>query len=154
MISSKEMAHMNVEQLAQAIETHHQELALLYQAMANKISKKTVGEKFLKDDDTASAEYWFKVGKDHPEILSADFKMNHFEESLLSFKTVVDIKVQNENGTVILKAPRDNSSTDCSWYISYIRRRVKELEYNPIFKLILQREPNPRQSKVRQSSKE
>ncbi|MEY4935043.1 MAG: hypothetical protein RIS64_1402 [Bacteroidota bacterium] len=73
MISSKEMANMSIEQLAQAIETHHQELTLLYQAMANKISKETVGEKSLKDDNVFVAEYWLRVAKDHPEILSADF---------------------------------------------------------------------------------
>lgn len=60
MISSKEMAHMSVEQLAQAIETHQQELVLLYQAMANKISKETVGEKSLKDDNVFVGEYWFQ----------------------------------------------------------------------------------------------
>jgi hypothetical protein len=153
MISSTEVANMSVEQLTRAIETHHQELFLLYQAMANKISKKTVGEKSLKDDNTVAAEYWLKVGKEHPEMLASDFNINHFEEALLSFKSVVDIKIQNENATVILKTPRNSVSTDCSWYISYIRRRVKELEYNPIFKLILQREPNARQPTVKQALK-
>jgi predicted O-linked N-acetylglucosamine transferase (SPINDLY family) len=153
MISSKEMAHMNVEQLAQAIETHHQELALLYQAIANKISKETIGEKSLKDDNLFVAEYWLKVAKDHPEILAADFDTHHFEEKLLLFKTVVDVNTQNQNAIVLLKTARDNASKDCSWYISYVRKRVKELEYNPVFKLLLQKEPNQRQPTVKQASK-
>jgi hypothetical protein len=142
---TKDWANRSVQDLAVAIETHHQEMYLLYQAMAAKMSKQTIGEAFLSDDNIVVAEYWLKVAKDYPKILSLDFDVNSFEERYLFFKNVVNIATQNENIAVLLKTARDNASKDCSWNVSYVRRRVKELELNPVFKLILQKAPNPRE---------
>jgi hypothetical protein len=64
---------------------------------------------------------------------------------------MTQIIAQENNTSVILKKPRDNASQDCFWSISYVRRRVQELEENPVFKLILQKEPNPRESYTRAS---
>jgi hypothetical protein len=146
MISPKELASMSVQALAIAIETHHHEMALLYQAMAAKMAKQTVGEAFLSDDNMVIAEYWLKVAKDYPKILSVDFDVNSYEERVIFFKSVVNVAAQNQNTAVLLKAARDNASKDCFWNASYVRRRVKELEFNPLFKLILQKAPNPRES--------
>jgi hypothetical protein len=145
MISTKELASMSVQALATAIETHHHEMALLYQAMAAKMAKQTVGEAFLSDENIVVAEYWLKVAKEYPKILSGDFDVNCFEEKTIFFKSIVGITAQNEKTAVLLKSARDNASKDCSWHVSYVRRRVKELELNPIFKLILQKAPNPRE---------
>ncbi|MEN9610148.1 MAG: hypothetical protein RLZZ628_962 [Bacteroidota bacterium] len=152
MISNQDLASMSVQALATAIETHHQEMALLYQAMAAKMSKQTVGEAFLSDDNIVVAEYWLKVAKEYPKILSVDFDVNGFEERTIFFKSIVSIMAQNENTAVLLKSARDNASKDCSWNVSYVRRRVKELEFNPIFKLILQKAPNPRESYAKTTS--
>ncbi len=146
MISTKELASMSVQALAAAIETHHQEMALLYEAMSAKMSKQTVGEAFLSDENINIAEYWLKVAKDYPKILSMDFDVPSYEEKVIFFKSVVSVAAQNQNTAVLLKAARDNASKDCFWNASYVRRRVKELEFNPIFKLILQKAPNPREA--------
>jgi hypothetical protein len=66
---------------------------------------------------------------------------------------MVDIDAENENSAVLLKTAHNNASKDCFWYISYIRRRVKELEQDPIFKLILQKEPNIRKPYSKRFSK-
>jgi hypothetical protein len=149
MISTKDLANMSVLDLAQMIETRRQETVLIYQAIAAKITKKSLGTAFLKANKLASAEYYLQVAKDHPEILAPTFDVNHFEEVILFFKTMQDTMLQDGNTAVILKAPRDSASQDCFWSVSYIRRRVQELQANPIFKLILQKEPNPRESYTR-----
>jgi hypothetical protein len=146
MIATKDLASMSVQALATAIETHHNEMALLYQAMADKMAKQSVGEAFLSDDNIVVAEYWLKVAKDYPKILSVDFDVNSYEERVIFFKSVVNVAAQNQNTAVLLKTARDNASKDCFWNASYVRKRVKELEFNPLFKLILQKAPNPRES--------
>ena len=146
MISTKEWASMSVPALAAAIETHHPEMALLYEAMAAKMSKQTVGEAFLSDEHINVAEYWLKVAQDYPKILSVDFDVHRYEERVIFFKSVVSVAARNQHTAVLLKAARDNASKDCFWNASYVRRRVKELEFNPVFKLILQKAPNPREA--------
>ena len=153
MISTKELASMSVPALAAAIETHHQEMALLYEAMAAKMSKQTVGEAFLSDEHINVAEYWLKIAKDYPKILSMDFDVNLYEERVVFFKSVVSVAAQNQNTTILLKAARDKASKDCFWNASYVRRRVKELAFNPIFKLILQKAPNPRETTLKSVAK-
>ncbi|MEN9609275.1 MAG: hypothetical protein RLZZ628_89 [Bacteroidota bacterium] len=152
MISSKDLANMSVEALAQAIETHQQELAQLYQAMSAKISKQTIGEAYLGDDKVIVAEYWLKVAKDYRNILAADYNVNDFEAATTFFKAAADVTAQHGSNAVLLKDARDAASKDCAWHISHVRKRVKELEYNPIFKLVLQREPNPRQYNLKMSA--
>lgn len=144
MISTKDLANMSIENLTQAIETRHEELALLYQTLAAKSSKQTIGEAYLADDRVADAEYWFNVGKTHRNILAEDYNLNSFEESILFFKSAVTVTQKNSSNTMLLKTARDKASKDCAWHILHIRKRVKELKQDPIFKLILQREPNPR----------
>ena len=149
MISTKELTSMSVPALAAAIETHHPEMALLYEAMSAKMSKQTVGEAFLSDEHINIAEYWLKVAQDYPKILSIDFEVNSYEERVIFFKSVVSVAAQNQNTAVLLKAARDNASKDCFWNASYVRRRVQELAFNPVFKLILQKAPNPREASIK-----
>jgi hypothetical protein len=153
MISIKDLANMSVQDLAKAAETRQQELAQIYQAMAAKVTPKTAGKAFLKGNNIVSADYYLNVAKNHPEILSSTFDVNDFENSILFFKTSSDMKIQEANTAVLLKTPRDQASQICCWAISYIRKRVKELEADPIFKLILQNEPNPREPYKRTPSK-
>jgi hypothetical protein len=153
MISTKDLTNMSVQDLAKAIEAHRQEMVQLYQAMATKVTKQSSGTAFLKDNNLVTAEYYLKVAKDHPEILSATFDVNHFEAVILFFKTASDMKIQEDNMAVLLKTPRNSASQDCFWSISYVRRRVKELNDDPIFKLILQKEPNPRETPTKSISK-
>jgi hypothetical protein len=152
MLSTKDLAKMSVQDLAAAIETHHHEMALLYEAMSAKMSKQTIGEAFLSDEHLNIAEYWLKIAQDYPKILSVDFDVKRYEERVLFFKSLVNIAAQNQNTAVLLKAARDNASKDCFWNASYVRRRVKELEWNPIFKLILQKAPNPREAALKSSA--
>jgi hypothetical protein len=39
--------------------------------MAAKVVKQSSGSKFLKENNLVTAEYWLKVAKEHPDILSA-----------------------------------------------------------------------------------
>ena len=84
MISTKDLANMSVLDLAQMIETRRQETVLIYQAIAAKITKKSLGTAFLKANKLASAEYYLQVAKDHPEILAPTFDVNHFEGASLN----------------------------------------------------------------------
>ena len=149
MITSEELSKMNLLEIAQAIELHHQETTLLYSAMAEKISKKTDGVKSMSDAKVAVAEYYFGVSKDHPEVLPANFDFKGFEDSAICFKVVVDAKSQGDDAKIILKSPRDISSQDSAAFVSQVRNRIKELSSDPIFKQILQKEPSPRQVKVK-----
>jgi hypothetical protein len=153
MISTKDLANMSVQDLANAAETRHQELTQIYQAMAAKVSKKSNGGAFLKDNNIVSADYYLNVAKNHPEILAATFDVTHFEESIQFFKASREMKIQERDSSVLLKIPRDTAAQECCWGISYIRRRVKELEDNLIFKSILQNEPKPREPYKRMNSK-
>lgn len=153
MISTENLAQMSIEELAKVIKIHHQEMALLYQAMARKMSKKTIGKAFLKDEKLILAEYWFEIAKEYPKILSVNFDINRFKEIIFFFKTMIEIDIQNENSIIFLKTAHNNASKDCFWYISYIRRRVKELQKDPIFKLILQKEPISRKPYSKRFSK-
>jgi hypothetical protein len=52
--------------------------------------------------------------------------------------------LQDKQTTVILKKPCAEASQDTYCRASYVRKRVQESTENPIFKMILQNEPNPR----------
>jgi hypothetical protein len=153
MISNRDLANQSIETLAQMIETHHQETEQLYQALASKMTKQTEGSAFLSDDNVAAMEYWLKVAKEQPQILSAGFDLKGLESVTAFFKAVASLSADNDARIALLKTARDNASQDCAWYISHIRKRVKELESNPIFKLILQKAPNaPRQYTVKKAA--
>jgi hypothetical protein len=143
MISNRDLATQSIEDLARMIETHHQETHLLYQALASKMKKQTEGTAFLSDEKVPAMEYWLKVAKEQPQMLSADFDLKGLETVTTFFKSVAQIAAEDDTRDALLKAARDNASQDCAWYLSHIRKRVKELEHNPIFKLILQKAPNP-----------
>ncbi len=146
MISTKELASMSVSDLAQMIETRRQETVLIYQVLAAKMTKKSSGTAFLKANKLASAEYYLQVAQEHPEILAPTFDVNHMEAGIRFFKTANETMVQDKQTTVILKKPCDGASQDSYWSVSYVRKRVQESAENPIFKMILQNEPNPRKS--------
>jgi hypothetical protein len=116
---------------------------VLYQALAIKMSKQTNSTAFLSDKNVSVIEYWLKVAQEHPQILSAEFDVKRLEQLTSFFKSMVEISAKDENRTALLKTARDQASQDCAWFISHIRKRVKELEHNPVFKLILQKAPNP-----------
>jgi hypothetical protein len=143
MISNRDLANMSIEDLVNSIELHHQEMDVLYHALATKMSKQTDGTAFLSDDNVSAMEYWLKVAKEHPQILSAEFDVKRLEKLTLFFKSMVEISAKDESRAALLKAARDQASQDCAWFISHIRKRVKELEHNPVFKRILQKAPNP-----------
>ena len=146
MVPNEALAKMSIQEIAQAIETHHQETTLLYEALAQKITKQTDGTKYMSDDRVDEVVYWYKVAVDHPEILASNFDSAIFNAVDVGFKTMVSVKNQEESTRVILKTPRDILSKDAAALCSMVRRRVKENESNPVFKLILQKEPRPRQS--------
>ncbi len=144
MISAKNLAGMSVSDLAQMIETRRQETILIYQAIAAKGIKKSSGTAFLKANKLASAEYYLQVAQEHPEILPPTFDVNHMEAGIRFFKTANETILQDKQTSVILKKPCDNASQDSYWSVSYVRKRVQEAAANPIFKMILPNEPNPR----------
>ena len=118
----------------------------LFTELARRVEKKTSGEGFLSDENAHVAEYWLQVGIDHPNLIAVVCDIADFKLKIPYFKTLITIAMQDNHGKVILKEPRDITANDLSWYISYIRKAVQSQKNNPIYKLILQKEPNPRQS--------
>lgn len=144
MITSEVLSNMSIQEIAQAIEAHHQESNLLYEALGGKIIRKTEGDGFLGDEKFATAEYWLKIAKEHRKILAMDFNLVGFEEAVIGFEFMVDYAKSNGSLTVYLKTARDKASKDCAFFCSVVRKRVKELEKDPIYALVLSNEPNPR----------
>ena len=147
MISVEVLETMSIKEVSEAIEVHHQEANLLYEALGNKITKKTQGLGNLGDNRVDVAEYWLKIAKEYRNDLPMNFDISGFEEAVLGFKFMVDYASKNGNLTVKLKTARENASKDCLAFSAQVRKRIKELDSNPIYALILQKEPNQRQAK-------
>ena len=147
MISAEVLVTMNMQEIAAAIEAHHAEANPLYEALGNKITRKTDGLVNLGDAKVDVAEYWLKIAKDYRNDLPMNFDVVGFEEAVLGFKFMVDYANNNGNLTVKLKAARETASRDCRAFSAQVRKRVQELSKNPVYALILDREPNQRQSK-------
>ena len=147
MMSKEGLAKMSIKELSAAIDLHHQDTNALYLEMATRISKQTDSTHSMSDENVDKAIYWNKIAKEHPEILPVNFNFEGFDDASTFFETVVNIKSQREDIDIVLKNPRDIASKDCATLSSKVRRAVKELENDPVFKLISQKEPNPRQFK-------
>jgi hypothetical protein len=152
MVTNEDLLNMSNTELAKEIAEHQKRTALLFQTMASRISKKTEGEGFMKDENVNVAEYWLNVAQNHPNIIAADKDMVDFANKTLFFDTIVSVATQDAQVGMTLKAPRDIASKDCMFYASYVRSQAQDRKSNPVFKLILDEEPNPRKTPIRQST--
>ena len=152
MVSNDDLLNMSNEELAKEIAVHQKRTALLFQTMADRISKKTLGEGFMKDENVNVAEYWLEVAQNHPKIIAADKDMVDFANKVIFFDTIVSVTRQNDQIAEMLKLPRDIASKDCAAYTSYVRSQVQGRKENPVLKLILDEEPSPRKSPTKKSS--
>lgn len=147
MKTSEELTTMSIQEMAQAIDEHNKDTDILYEFMATKITKKTNGVMTMNDDKVNVAEYWLKVARAQRKILSMDFDLAGFEEAYIGFKFMVDLVTENGSLTAKLKTARDMASSDCFYFCSIVRKAVKTKEKEPVYALILEKEPSPRQSK-------
>ena len=147
MISQEALEKMTLAEITAAIKVNHDELALLNTEFAKRVTNTTDGQSFLGDDKVESAEYYLQVVKDNRQVFPMDFSVEAFETAVIAFRLMVDTTSDNEDASIILKTPRNNASQDCNAFVVAVRRRVKELNANPIFKLILDKEPHPRKFK-------
>lgn len=147
MKTSEELSTMSIQEVAQAIEAHHAEANVYYEALGSKIAKKTEGALNLGDEKLDVAEYWLKIAKEYRGDLPMNFDLNGFEEAVLGFKFMVDYASKNGKLTVKLKTARETASKDCRFFSAQVRKRVQELSKNPVYALILEKEPNKRQAK-------
>lgn len=147
MITSEVLANMSIQEIAQAIEAHHAEANVYYESLGSKITKKTEGSLNLGDEKLDVAEYWLKIAKEYRGDLPMNFDLNGFEEAVLGFKFMVDYASKNGNLTVKLKTARETASKDCRSFSAQVRKRIQELMKNPVYDLILEKEPNKRQVK-------
>lgn len=146
MITSEELATMSIQEIAQAIAQHQKETTLLYDAMGNKNKKRTTGEKPMGDDKVANAEYWLRIANEQRRSLAMDFNMAGFEESVIIFKCMTDLVNANGSLSVKLKIARDDAAKDCFYFCSIVRKMVQDKSKDPVFALILDKEPNPRKA--------
>jgi hypothetical protein len=151
MVSNDDLLNLSNEDLAKEIAEHQKRLGLLFQIMGSRILKKTEGEGFMKDENINVAEYWLDVALNHPDIIAADKSMVDFAAKVIFFNTIVSVATQDAQIGILLKTPRDVVSKDCAAYVSYIRSQVQDRKSNPVFKLILDKEPSPRKSPTKKS---
>jgi hypothetical protein len=137
---------MSIPQIAQTIEDHNKETALLYEAMAAKNQKRTTGEKPMSDDKVSNAVYWLRIAKEQRKILAIEFDLPGFEESVIIFKCMTDLIEANGNLSVKLKIARENAAKDCLFFCSIVRKAIQEKAKDPVYTLILGKEPNPRKA--------
>ena len=152
MASNEDLLNMSIEDLAKEIAEHQKRTTLLFQIMGNLISKKPEGEGFMKDENVNVAEYWLDVARNYPKIIAADQDMDDFANKIAFFNAIVGLKTQEEQIAEMLKSPRNIASKDCAAYVSYIRSQVQDRKSNPVFKLILDKEPSPRKPYTKKSS--
>ena len=146
----KDVTALSDAELIAEINVSQKRTGTLFVEMASRISKKTEGESFVKDENLNVAEYWLKVGLDHPSLIAPICDMDYFAQIVPYFKTLVEISTQDAQMAPILKKPHDAISKDCGWFISYIRTQVMRQQSNPIYKLIIQKEPNQRKSTTKE----
>jgi hypothetical protein len=146
MLTEAEVLNLSNEALAQEIEAHQNRTEFLFTVMASRLTSGTKGLKNLGNDSVEIAEYWLKIALKYPKIIAEICNTTDFGIKAIFFRVLVS--VADKDGTIanILKTPRNIASKDCYWYVSYIRKRVQELESDPIYKMILDKEPSPRVS--------
>ncbi len=145
-MTSEVLETMSVQEIAQAIAEHQKETTLLYEAMGNRNKKRTSGEKPMGDDKVSNAVYWLRIAKEQRKSLAMDFDMEGFEESVTIFKCMTDLINANGSLSVKLKIARDNAAKDCYYYCSVVRKMVQDKGKDPVFSLILDKEPSPRKA--------
>ena len=139
------VTNMSDQDIITEIDVQQKRIIALFTEVANRVQKKTNGGSFMSNDNANVAEYWLNVGKSHPELIAQICDLSDFSVKIAYFKSLISVGTQDEQIGAILKAPRDAASKDCNWYVSYIRKQVVAQQSNPVYKLILQKEPNPRQ---------
>ena len=83
MLPIEELVKLNLQEVAQKLDEHHQDGDTLYEVFASKITKRTEGVMTMGDDNVTVAEYWLKVAKAQRKSLSMDFDLVGFEESVI-----------------------------------------------------------------------
>jgi hypothetical protein len=151
MVSNDDLLNLSNEDLAKEIAEHQKRTALLFEIVTGRISKKTDGEGFIKDENVNVAVYWLDVARDYPKIIAPDKDMADFASKTIFFSTLVSLAKQDAQIGEMLKKPRDIVSKDCAAYVSYIRKQVLDRKSDPVFKLILDEEPSPRKSPTKKS---
>ena len=142
---------MTLAEITATIKVNHNELALLNTEFAKRVTKTTDGQSFLSDDKVESAEYYLQVVRDNRQVFPMDFSVEAFETAVIAFRLMVDTTSDNEDACIILKTPRNSASQDCNVFVVTVRKRIRELISNPIFKLILEKEPHPRKPRPKSS---
>lgn len=144
MLTVEEMAAMSIEELAQHIDAHHIQGSLLYTAMAGKIVRiNTSGDGSMRDEALNVATYWLEEAEKNKGILSANFDYKGYARALTSFSCIVSATSQDATNVTLLKTARNNAAKDCAAFSSIVRKRFKELEKDPVYKLVLDKESQP-----------
>lgn len=144
MITTEAMDAMSIEELAKEIETHHAYGHTLYEAMAGKVVRiNTTGEGSMRDEALNVANYWFEEANNNKGILAANFDYKGYARALTSLTCIVGATSQDAKNTTLLKTARKDAAKDCATFSSAVRKRFKELEKDPVYKLILDKEPQP-----------
>ena len=143
---NKEIVDMTDEQIISEIDVCNTRTIALYRILASRITKKTSGKGSLSSENANVAEYWLQVAKDHPHLIAAVCDVDDFAMKIPFFKSVNLVASQDEQSAKILQSPRNTLSWDLTWYISYVRKQVIVQQDDPVYKLIMQKEPNARQS--------
>ncbi len=150
MAENVNVTSMSDQDIINEIDVTQKRIIVLFKEVASRVTKETSGAGFMSNENANVADYWLQVGLDHPELIAKICDLDDFTVKIAYFKSLIAVATQDEQIGAILKAPRDAASKDCSWYTSYIRNQVMSQKSNPVYKLILQREPNPRQSSAKQ----
>jgi Mg-chelatase subunit ChlI len=151
MTSEEDLLKMSITEVAQAIVENNKETHAFYEALASKIRKRTNGERPMGDDKVPNAEYWLKIAKEQRKMLAMDFDLDGFEESVIGFKLMSELAASNGSISVKLKTARETTSKDCYFFCAVVRRAAQSKEKDPVFALILEKEPNPRKTPVAKS---
>jgi hypothetical protein len=144
MLTVEEMATMSIEELAKHIDAHHAQGSLLYTAMAGKVVRiNPTGDGSMRDEALNVATYWFGEANDNKGILPANFDYKGFGSALTSLTSIIGATSQDVKNTALLKTARNHAAKDCATFSSAVRKRFKELEKDPVYKLVLDKEPQP-----------
>jgi hypothetical protein len=152
MLSIEELGKLSIQEVAQTIDEHHKEEDTLYEVLASKITKRTKGVMTLSDENVTVAEYWLKVAKAQRKILAMDFDLDGFGDACIGFKFMVAMATENGNLSAKLRVARDIASSDCFTFNSIVRQAIRARQDDPVFALILEKEPNQRQSKKKDAT--
>lgn len=152
MLIIEELEKLGLQEVAQTIDEHHKDEDTLYEILASKITKKTEGVMTMGDENVSVAVYWLKVAKAQRQNLAMNFDIAGFEDAVTGFKFMVDLVTENGTLSTKLKTARITASSDCFFFCSIVRKMVKTKQKDPIFALILEKEPNQRQVKKKEAT--